>query len=280
MAVSVRLRRGWREALRYGLLIFASIIALYPVLWVASVAFKTQEEYSLDPVGLPDSLDFTNFSEILGSAEIRGYILNSLIVVGAAVPIVTATAVIAGYALARLWGKRGVVILFVFLMSEFVPLTTVAIPLLLSVNEVGLDNGLLRLILVYSVLTMGFSVLISRAFFRSIPEELREAARLDGASEFKVFTRIMVPLARSAILMIAVISFIVFWNEYFLALVLLNNTGDHTLPLGLTALQGKYVTDWPKLAAALLVSSIPTFVLYATFQGKIAGQLSRGAARQ
>ena len=137
----------------------------------------------------------------------------------------------------------------------------------------------MRLTLVYSVALMGFAVLVSRSFFRSIPEELREAARLDGCSELQVFRRIMVPLARSPIALIGVIAFIALWNEYFLAVVLLNNADDFTLPLGLTEYRGQYSTDWPTVAAALLISTLPTMVLYAVFQGRIAGQFSRSTTR-
>jgi raffinose/stachyose/melibiose transport system permease protein len=269
-----------REVARYTVLVVASVLALYPVLWLVATALKSQAEYVNDPMALPTSLDFTNFSAVLKDDQITGYVVNSVIVVGVAVPVVTFTAVLAGYALARLWGRGGIVILFVFLFSELVPLAIVAIPLLLTVKELGIESGLVRVICVYSVLMMGFAVLLSWAFFRSIPEELREAARLDGCTEFGVFRRIMIPLARSPITLIAVISFIVLWNELFLAVVLLDSAADRTLPLGLTELRGRYVTNWPAVAAALLMSSIPTLVLYALFQGKIANQFSRSTTRE
>ncbi len=276
---SARGRIG-RELARYSILVVASAIALYPVLWLVSASLKTQAEYVKDPMALPTSINFDNFTSVLGDDQILGYLLNSLIVVGVAVPVVTFTSVLAGYAIARLWGKAGLAILFVFLFSELVPLAIVAIPLLLTVKEIGLESGLMRVIFVYSVMMMGFAVLLSWAFFRSVPEELREAARLDGCGEFGVFRRIMLPLARSPITLIAVISFIVLWNELFLAVVLLDSAADRTLPVGLTELRGRYVTNWPNLAAALLLSAIPTLILYGLFQGKIANQFSRSTTRE
>jgi len=269
-----------RELARYAILIVASAIALYPVLWLVAAAMKTQPEYIQNPTGLPHSINFTNFQTVLGNHVLLRYVLNSAIVVGCAVPIVTVTSAMAGYSLARLWGKAGgTAILFLFLFSEFVPIGIVAIPLLLTMQQLGIESGKVRLICVYSVLMMGFAVLVFRAFFRSVPEELREAARLDGCSEFGVFWRIMVPLARSPMTLIAVISFIALWNELFLAVVLLNDATDRTLPLGLTELRGTYSTDWPTLAAALLLSAVPTLVLYAVFQNKITSQLSRSTTR-
>lgn len=268
-----------REVGRYLILIIATAAALYPMWWIATVALKTRAEYVQDSLSLPSSLDFGNFAAVLGNDAIVRTFLNSVIVVCAAVPILTATSVAAGYALARLWGRGGIVILFVFLFSELVPITIVVIPLLLTVKELGIDNGLLRLIFVYSVALMGFGVIVARSFFRSIPEELREAALLDGAGEFQVFRRIMVPLARSPITLIAVIAFIGLWNEFFLAAILLDSAQDRTLPLGLTEYRGRYTTDWPKVAAALLISTIPTLMLYAFFQGRIAKQFSRSTTR-
>jgi raffinose/stachyose/melibiose transport system permease protein len=167
----------------------------------------------------------------------------------------------------------------VFLFSELIPLTIVVIPLLITVKELNIESGIVRLMCVYSVGVMGFGILVSRGFFRSIPNELREAARLDGCSEFQVFRRIMVPLARSPITLIAVISFLFLWNEFFLAAVLVASPDDRTLPLGLVEFRGIYSSDWPKLAAALLLSSIPAVVLYAVFQNRITEQFSRSTTR-
>ncbi len=269
-----------REIARYTVLTLMSVAALYPVLWLVSTAFKSQAEYAQNPMAPPHSINFSNFGAVLADDKIIGYLVNSLIVVGVAVPLVTSTAVLAGYSIARLWRRGGAVLLLIFLFSELVPLAIVSIPLLLTVKQIGINNGLVRLIFVYSVLMMGFAVLLSWAFFRSIPEELREAARLEGCSEFGVFRRIMMPLARSPITLIAVITFITLWNELFLAVVLLDSGNDRTLPLGLTELKGRYVTNWPKVAAALLLSALPTLVLYGLFQGKIAKQFSRSTTRE
>jgi raffinose/stachyose/melibiose transport system permease protein len=267
------------DIVRYAVLLIASAVSLFPVLWLATVSLKSSQEYVNDPIGLPDGIDLSNFGTVLGNDHMIRYFTNSVIVVGIAVPIVTVTAVAAGYALARLWGRSGMVLLFVFLFSELVPIGIIVIPLLITVREIGIEHGIMRLILVYSVALMGFAVLVSRAFFRSIPEQLREAARLDGCSELQVLRRIMLPLGRSPIALIAVIAFIALWNEYFLAVVLVNDSNQFTLPLGLTDYRGQYSTNWPTVAAALLVSTAPTMVLYALFQGRIASQFTRSTTR-
>jgi ABC-type glycerol-3-phosphate transport system permease component len=278
---SLRNRRKMvRETLRYLVLGVASIVAIYPVWWVLSVALKNQSDYVQHPMSPPSSLYLHNFVEALTNHDLQRYALNTVVVVLVGVPLVTATSVAAGYALARLCGRGGAIILFAFIFSELVPLTVLAIPLLLLVSKLGIDNGIVRVVCAYSVALLGFGVLVSRAFFRSFPEELREAARLDGCGELQVFRQIMIPLARSPITFIAIVSFIFLWNEFFLAAVLINDNKHRTLPLGLAALRGEFITDWPMVAAALLLSTIPTLVIYALFQGRIANQFSRSTTRK
>lgn len=265
---------------RYALLLAASAISLYPMLWVVTVAFKSQGEYTTDPMSFPTSFNLDNFSSVIGNERMRAYFWNSVLVVIVAVPALTVSSAAAGYALARLWGRAGNVVLVTFLLSEFIPLAVLVVPLFLTIAELGVGHGVVKLMFVYMTMLMGFAVLMFRSFFRSIPEEFREAARLDGASEFRVFTNIMLPLARSPMTLIAVIGFLVMWNEYFLAAVLINDDAHRTVPLGLTQFRGQYVTDWPKIAAALILSSIPTLVLYALFQTRIVSSFSRSTTRK
>ena len=275
----VQRRALWRRAPRYLVLIGASVIAVYPMVWVVMVAFKSQQEYAENALGPPRALDFSNFGAVISNQNVQHWFWNSLLIVIVAVPVLTVISAAAGYSLARLWGRGAGVILVVFLVSEFVPLSIVVVPLFLTIRKLGIDNGVVKLMFVYSSFLMGFAVLVFRGFFKSIPEELREAGRLDGASEYRVFTRIMMPLAKSPVTLVAVIAFLVIWNEYFLAAVLVNSEAHRTVPLGLTEFQSRYGTDWPKIAAALVLSSIPTLVLYGIFQGKIAGSFSRSATR-
>src|SRR5215212_8868793 len=122
--------RWAREIARYAILVVASLAGIFPVLWMVTVAMKDQAEYANERVGLPDALSLSNFSSVLSDPQFLKYVLNSVIVVGVAVPVLTITSVMAGYALARLWGRAGIPILFVFLTSELIPLPIVAIPLL------------------------------------------------------------------------------------------------------------------------------------------------------
>ena len=127
--------RPARQIARYAVLVAATVFSLYPVLWLVMVSLKTREEYVADPIGLPDGLNFHNFGTVLGNDAMLGYFLNSIVVVGLAVPIMVASAVAAGYALARLWGRAGIGLLLVFLFSEFVPIAVIVIPLLLTVKD-------------------------------------------------------------------------------------------------------------------------------------------------
>jgi ABC-type glycerol-3-phosphate transport system permease component len=260
---------------RYAILLIATVASLYPMLWVVTVAFKTQGEYAQDSLSLPSSLSFENFKTVFENDEIWTYVTNSIIVVVTVVPVLFVVLVVAGYARAGLWRRGPTALLFLFLVSELVPITILAIPLLLTVKEIGIETGVQRLFFVYVVMMMGFGVLVCRAYFRSIPEELFEAARLDGCGEFGAFWRIGLPLARSAVLFIAVIAVIVVWNEIFLAVILLDSSEGRTLAVGLTEFRARRTTNWPVVAAALVMSTLPTAVLYMLFQSRITQAMSR-----
>jgi raffinose/stachyose/melibiose transport system permease protein len=279
LTMTQRAHAKLRGSLRYLVLVPASVIVTYPMFWLVTVALKDQTEYAVDPVGLPRSVNLGNFISVLADSTVRSYAINTLVIVLIAVPIVTLTCAAAGYALARLWRRGGGILMLTFLLSEFIPVAILVVPLYLTVTHLGIEHGVIRLIFAYSVVMMGFSILVFRGFFRSIPEELREAARLDGASELQVFLRIMVPLARSPLTVIGVIAFLYMWNEFFVAAVLVDQGAHRTLPLGMSAFQGQYVTDWPKVAALLVLTTIPTLILYALFQGRIASPFSRSTTR-
>jgi ABC-type glycerol-3-phosphate transport system permease component len=254
-----------------------SLMSLGPALWILMTALKTQPEYIRDAMAPPESFTLENFAEVLTYSELRGYVANSLKILIVAVPLLIVTAVAAGYALARLCGRAEYPLLFVFLLSELIPIAIFVIPVLLTVRELGIDSGILQLTLVYAAAMMGFAVLVSWAFFRTVPEQLRDSARLDGCSEFQIFRHIMLPLARSPITLIAVIAVIVVWNEYFIAVVLLDSADDRTLPIGLTEFGGRRTENWPLISAALVTATIPTMVLFGAFQRRIVGQFARSA---
>jgi raffinose/stachyose/melibiose transport system permease protein len=268
--------RRLRTPARYLVLLVVSAATVYPVFWLGMTALKSQPEYGADPFGLPLAPTLGNFALVLSSGELIQYFLNSVVVTSVSVVLVLALAVPAGYALARLPVPAAGGWLLLFLISQMIPTPILAIPTLVVLRAAGLLGGLVPLIPAYLALTIGASIFLMWGFFRSLPQELLDAARLDGASEIQCLLLVMLPLARSGVFLIAVMNFIEVWNEFFLALVLIQSQSSDTIPLGLVQFSDRFTTDWPALAAALLLSAIPTMILYALFQGRIVDSLGRG----
>jgi ABC-type glycerol-3-phosphate transport system permease component len=187
-----------------------------------------------------------------------------------AVIIVFVTSALAGYALARIPfpGSRALFILFI--LSDAIPVFVVLIPLYILIQQIGLADSRWSLILTYASMKVGLSVFIMRGFFRSISTAMEDAAALDGCSLWQTIWHIMLPLIRPGALVVAILNFLSFWNEYFLAAVLLPNQDLFTLPAGLAAVfMGRYATNWPVLATGILISVIPSLAIFAVAQDKI-----------
>jgi raffinose/stachyose/melibiose transport system permease protein len=261
---------------RYAFLIGFSVVTIYPIWWLISVSLKTRQEYLAKPFSVPTRPVFQNALAILNTELIRRFFLNSALVTVISVVTVVIVGSLAGYALARYRWKGRETVLLLFLMSNMIPVTVLVIPLFVWLRWIHLLKGFAPLIMAYISLTLGLTVFLSRGFFRSISQDLLDAARLDGCNELQAFLYIMLPLARPGLVVIAILNFITVWNEYFMALVLVQDNAHYTIPLGLTVFRGKYDTDWPKLAAALLLATIPTMILYFVFQEQIVKGVGQG----
>ena len=261
---------------RYVFLIAFSVVTIYPIYWLLSVALKTRQEYLAYPFALPTRLVWDNALAVLNTGLIRQFFVNSIIVTAVSVLTVVLVGSLAGYALARYQWRGRDTTLLLFLVSNMIPVTVLVIPLFVWLRWIHALHGFAPLIFAYISLTLGLTVFLARGFFRSISQDVLDAARLDGCSEFQAFFLIMLPLARSGLVVIAILNFITVWNEYFMALVLVQDNAHYTIPLGLTVFRGKYDTDWPKLAAALLLATLPTMVLYFFFQEQIISGVGKG----
>jgi ABC-type glycerol-3-phosphate transport system permease component len=257
-------------AARHLVLLVVAVGTLGPLLWIVGISLMTTREFAADPLGAFQQLHFGNYVDVLADSQLLTFARNSLIVTGAAVAIVLVCSTLAGYALARI-PFRGAPLLFaVFVASNSVPILLMVVPLFVLISWLDLSGSLLSLILPYSAMTMGISIFLMRGFFRSIPSELEGAAMIDGCNRVQVIWHVMLPLARPGLLVVLIFNFITFWNEYFLAAVLLPRQDLFTLPAGLTAeFASRWATNWPGLASGLVLSVVPAFVLFMVAQDKI-----------
>jgi raffinose/stachyose/melibiose transport system permease protein len=253
----------------YTVLILFAVVALFPLLAVVS--------QSLD---LPH-LSFAAYGEAWRRGHFARYLTNSLIVVTVVVVVASVLSILAGYALGTMEFRGGSLLFYVFLAGLMVPTEAVVIPLYFDLRSVGLDNTLPGLMLPQIAQSVSFGVFWMRAYFKSAPRSLIEAARIDGASSWTTMRRVLIPVGRPAILTMVVLISMWTWNEFLLALVIINsNENRRTAPLGLSIFQGQHQTQYPLLMAGALIVATPVVLVYVFLQRHfIAGMLS-GAVKE
>ena len=178
-------------------------------------------------------------------------------VVVAGVALCTAVSAMAAYPLARYDFRGNGVLTAYFIAGLTLPIELAVVPIFYLLGSFGLVDSLFGLVLVYAATGIPFSVFILAAFFRSLPRDLEEAARLDGAGEFRIFARVMLPLVKPALATVAIFQFVQLWNDFFFPLILLRTTDKYTLPVGLTHFFGEYQTNWGAVFAGLVITTLP-----------------------
>lgn len=259
-----------RRALRYTLLVFFAVIFIYPFVLSLATSFKSRPEVASSPVTpWPHSLDTRAWADVLLHSDFPLWTFNSVLVTVVATLARVFADSLAGYALARLdWRGRGVV--FAGIVSVLaVPPIVLTVPRFLVLKEMSLLNSYTGLILPLAVDAMG--IFLMRQFFVELPKELEEAARIDGASIFQAYWRIVLPLARPALLTLTILSFQGVWNEFLMPLVVVRASPSHwTLPFGLSTLgrggAGGQTFDYPVMMAGSILTIIPVAVVFVIFQ--------------
>ncbi len=254
-------------------------IVLGPMLLVVSNALRPTREIFKNPLGLPTSPSFESFVKAWEKANFHVYFLNSLMITVASVLLATAVSALAGYMLGRYKFKGSVFLSAYFLAGLMLPFRLAIVPLFLLLNDLGLIDNRLGLILVYAATGIPFSVFILSSFFRQLPQELSEAARIDGADEMVIFGRIMLPLVRPALATVVVFQFVPLWNDFFFPLVLLRSTDKWTLPVGMTRFFGEFQTDWSTLFAGIIITTLPLIIIFLLATKQIIAGLTAGIGK-
>jgi raffinose/stachyose/melibiose transport system permease protein len=259
----------------YAILVLFSVIALAPLAMIVLEAMHPAGQLQTG-FSLPSGLDLGTFRDAWRVGHFGTYLLSSVIVAVAVVVGATVLSVPAGYALGALDTPFRDGIFYVFLLGLVVPFEAMIVPLYYNFQDYGLTETYWALILPQLGLSLSFGTFWMRAFFLSAPRELVEAARMDGARSPTVLWRILIPLGRPAITTMMVLLFLFTWNEFLLALVMVDASDAHrTAPLGLSNFQGRYSTDIPSLAAGSVIVALPVVVVYLFLQRQfIRGMLS------
>ncbi|MER7072064.1 carbohydrate ABC transporter permease [Terrabacter sp. NPDC000476] len=254
-------------------------LALVPLLLMLSNSFRSNADLITDPLGLPTPPTTASYVEAWTTGNFATYFGNSLLVTVGAVLISTAVATMAAYAIARGRSRIFRWLEALFLSGLMLPIHLAILPIFYLFDGLGLIDSRLGLVLMYAASGVPFSIFVLTTFFRQLPEELEEAAALDGASPWQTFTRIMVPLVRPALATVAVFRFVPIWNDFLFPLVLLRNEEKYTLPVGLTNFFGENATNYSAVFAGLVITTIPLVVLFLVATKQIVAGLTAGMAK-
>lgn len=262
----------------YGVLVLLAAVTLVPLLSILLASLQPSGS-AVSGLAWPDEVTFENYRSAWSAAGFGILLRNSVFVAGLVVPATLVAATLAGYALGTM-RLRGSEALFVFFVSGLtIPVELVVIPLYYDLRSFGLTNTLWGVILVEIGLFMPFGIFWMRTHFRSMPLELIEAARMDGASSLRVLGSILLPLSRPALTTLAALVFMWSWNQFLLVLILIQDSELRTAPAGLGFFVGQYTTNIPVLAAGTVIVIVPVMTVYLVFQRHFINGLVQGAVK-
>jgi raffinose/stachyose/melibiose transport system permease protein len=271
-----------RLAARVAIYLILGLLAavfLYPVLLMVITAFKTTPEIFRNPFGLPASWDVDSFQDVWQRAKFGLYLRNSLLITGASALLLLATAAPAAYALARYsFRLRGVLFLF-FLAGIMIPIRLGILPLYLLMRDLNLLDTPFSLILTYTASGMPMSVFLLSVFFRNLPRELEDAARIDGCTETQTFWRIMLPLVRPGLATVVIVNVVPWWNDFFFPLLFIQTDTWKTIPLGMQIFFGQHLVDWSLVFSGMVLASLPLLVIYLLMSRQFIAGLTAGAVK-
>ena len=265
-----------------GLMAAVVLYTLYsalPFLWVGTMSVRTTSEISASHFAWPETFHWEKFRIAWVDSNFAQYFWNSATVVVSSVAIVTLLGAAAAHCLARFNFRGNRLVYFILFSSIVFPPQIILISLFQVLVEYNLYNTRLGLTLVYVSLQLPLTVYLLEGFFARIPQDLFDAAKMDGYSDFQIFWRIVLPVGMPAIATTVILNFIQLWNEFLFAVVLLSDQGLRTLPIGIRAFMGDYFQDIGMIATGMMIAVIPVVVLYAFFSEKLIQGMTAGAVK-
>lgn len=266
------------RAAGYAILISLTLGSIFPLAWMILMSLKDRSETYSGKL-LPSQVTFSAYSYVFETMQLPLYMWNSVKITAITVATVVFLATLAGYAFARIEFPGRHLIFLTLLSTLMLPGAVLIIPLFLQLSEMNLIDTQIGLILAYIGGGLPFSMFLMRSFFQTLPAELVDAGRIDGASEFGIFWRIMLPLARPGIATITIFQFMSTWNEFIFAATFIHDPVKRPLQPALFALVGRYSTNWPALTASLTLSLIPIVTVYLLMQRQFVAGLTTGAIK-
>ena len=278
--VDTRPRRAPKKALPWGspVVYFVALVVialmLGPVIYIILGGFRSNSAITVDPAGFPDPWNVENYVGVITSGQFWGQVGNSTMVALATTIGAVALGLAASYVIAR-YSFRGRGALYALFASGLMfPITVAITPLYIVIRSLGLMNSLPGIILPQIAFALPTTIIILVPFLRAIPDEIQEAASIDGCSRLGFFWRMVLPLAVPGVITVGILAFIGSWNAYLLPLFILNNEASFTLPLGVQAFSSQYSVDTARVLAFTSLSMLPALLFFSLFERRIVGGLT------
>ncbi|MDF2732722.1 MAG: sugar transporter permease [Desertimonas sp.] len=265
----------------HGVLFVWSIIVIAPLLWTLLSSFKTSSEIFSSPFSLPADWNLDNFRTAWTQEGFGNYFLNTIVIVGSALVIVMTLGSMCAYVLARFRFPGNRLIYYLMLAGLTFPVFLAIVPLFLLMRDIGLLNRQPGLVVVYVAFALPFTVFFLYPFFKRLPNEISEAAAVDGAGEWRTFFQVMLPMAKPGVVSVAIFNFLGLWNQFLLPVSLNTDQDNYVLSQGLSrfASQAGYAVDFGALFASVMIVVVPVLIMYVIFQRQLRGSVAQGTIK-
>lgn len=263
----------------YIFLTLLTVIYIAPLLWVILVSFKTNAEVFENPFSLPAKLQWDNYYVAWSAGKLGLATLNSVIVCVTTLIASMLFGAMAAFAIGRMRWKLANPTMTYFLIGMMIPVHCVLIPLFVSFSKVDMTNKLISIILPYVTFSLPMTIYILVNFFRSMPNDMFEAACIDGCSIYRCFLKIALPLSKTGLFVTGLMTFVNNWNELLLAMVFISDATKKTLSVTLTYFVGPYSTNYTQMFAAIVIAVAPSIIVYCIFSNQIVEGLTTGAIK-
>lgn len=268
-----------KQGIIYILFVVMSLTIIYPLFWILSNSLKTNKEFYSDTFSLPSILNFSNYREAWENG-ISTYYINSLLVTAAAVILILILSTLAAFALTRLDMKFKKIIFILLIGGMFVSPQTAVLPLYDILQNIHLYDTYAAMILPDTAFRLSFSIFLLYPGFASIPGELEEAALIDGATRFKIYRKVVLPVCKPTVMACILLNLIYVWDEFTFALNFISNEKYYTIPVGLMSFSQALYTDWVVLLAGITLAVIPILIVFIVFQKYFIAGLTVGSVKE
>jgi raffinose/stachyose/melibiose transport system permease protein len=272
-------RRHVRFLPVYLVLFIFTLVAVVPFIWAMLNSLRTNNEILGTGFALPLVPQWGNYTTAWSKGHLDVYYMNSIFIAVPEILLVLTVSALAGYAFAKMRFAGSSFMFYLFLLGLTVPFQAIMIPLYYSLMGLRLLDNLIGVILPACALSLSFGIFFMRAFFRQLPDELIDSGRMDGCGDFRIFRRIMLPLAKPAVVTLTILTFLSSWNNFLLPLIVLHSDAKRTIPLGIVNFRDNYSIDYGLVFAAVMISVVPVIIMYVIFQREFINGVAGGALK-